>query len=103
MWRFWSLALIVVRAAGESTQACAAGDIQGWIPAEGGGGGHSHGTKGPAALPAWGSTGAWPQEGDNRRFLWAYTTASQGFGDSVRWHYDMIALAHHTGRTLVLP
>ena len=55
------------------------------------------------SVPEWGSDGPWPREGDNARYLYVYTTASQGFGDKVRWHYDTLALAMLAKRTLITP
>ena len=38
-----------------------------------------------------------------RPLLWAYSHVSPGFGDGIRWHYDLIGLALKMNRTLVLP
>jgi hypothetical protein len=35
--------------------------------------------------------------------LWAYTRVSPGFGDGIRWHFDLIGLALTMKRAIVLP
>eukprot|EP00937_MAST-01D_sp_MAST-1D-sp2_P002937 g2937.t1 len=75
-------------------------NVHGWI-AEDMVMGHSPGTAGQP--PAWGPAGAWPPADDKTDYLYVYTTASQGFGDKVRWFYDVLALAKFTQRTLILP
>lgn len=73
----------------------------GWVPSSDGAvSGFNPGSSVPlSTLPQE----SWPASDDQAKYLWAYSTASQGFGDSVRWFYDLIGLALLTKRTFIPP
>jgi len=88
--------------AAEPTAAPGAAIQVGWVPVleDGSGGGGGLGKVEAAGVAA--KHPAWPPAADPTRYMWVYTTASQGFGDKARWLYDCIALAAATKRTLIL-
>lgn len=97
--RVLSLASWCAVVAHGGSDTCDAGGLMGWLPsAEGATSGHFPGKK-VAQVPEV----HWPVAADQTKYLWAYCTASQGFGDSIRWFYDLIGLALETKRTLIPP